>query len=87
MGMPGRKSAIDEAIRDRVIGKAWGIIDEFFDDPKADKKEKREIATKLATKNIPQDLTTGGKALNIQFDGVFKATHKATEDNTEPEKV
>jgi len=51
--MPGRKSAIDEAIRDRAIGKAWDIIDKFLSDPKANPKEKREIAVKLAVKNIP----------------------------------
>lgn len=55
-GKSGRRSNANEALRLRVLDKAWVILDKAFDDPDVPAHEKRELAAKLAVKSIPTEL-------------------------------
>lgn len=68
-GRSGRASNANEALRLRVLDKAWLILEKSLDDPTLDGREKREIAKCLASKNIPQVLDANVNA---------NVTHSAT---------
>jgi|TARA_Y100000310_G_scaffold335706_1_gene418426 hypothetical protein len=73
MGLqPGRKTAVEEAVRDKAVNVAWGLVLEYLADGRVPRNKRVEIATKLAVKNIPQDVTTGGQSFNISFDERLK---------------
>lgn len=59
-GRSGRKTGFtmsDEALRMRVIRKSWQILEDDLNDPEVSKAVKRDIALKIAPKNIPTELT------------------------------
>lgn len=51
----GRRSNANEALRLRVLDKAWVILEAALDDPHLNMKEKLEIAKSLAVKSIPTE--------------------------------
>ena len=55
-GKSGRRSNFDEEQKLRVLRKAWNIIEKQLDDPNLDDAVKRDIASKLVVRNIPQEL-------------------------------
>lgn len=57
----GRPSMVDEALRSRVIGKSWSIIEDFYNDENESDADKRKIATYLAGKSVPQNINLGGQ--------------------------
>ena len=50
---------------------------------KSDRKWAVEQLNKAYTKMIPQDVTSGGQPLNINFDGLFKAPRETKGDSKE----
>jgi len=57
----GRPSAVDEALRARVIEKSWSIVEEFYNDANESKSDKRKVAVYLAGKSVPQNLNVTGE--------------------------
>lgn len=87
MAKTGRKGFGEEL---ELLRRYTALTEPFFkvltemlnSEEKADKKWAAEQLGKAYVKMIPQDVTSGGQPLNIQFDGLFKTTYKASADNT-----
>lgn len=56
-GRSGRRSLAIEIQRRQIIDKAWKVVDEALDNPLLDDKVKLDTASKLVTKDIPQEIT------------------------------
>lgn len=76
-GRSGRRSRGDDALRLRVLQKAWVILENALDDPDVPAKEKREIASKICVKDMPTEVT-GGLDVNVtEMPMIQKATGEA----------
>lgn len=84
----GRKGFGEEL---RIVERYSALTEDFFivlkemlaSEDKADRKWAVEQLNKAYTKMIPQDITSGGQPLNIQFDESFTVTSKTKGDSTE----
>lgn len=88
----GRKGFGEELkIRERYTA----LTEPFFEvlkemlssEDKTDKKWAVEQLNKAYVKMIPQDITSGGKALNINYDKAFTATSISKGDSGKSKKV
>lgn len=87
MGMPGRKSYLEELqIAQRyadLTEPAFKVLKEMLEsEDKADRKWAVEQLSKAYTKMIPQDITSGGQALKIMFDSSFDETPPKPANNS-----
>jgi hypothetical protein len=60
-GRSGRKSLRDEERRLRTIEKAWAVIERQLSDPKIPHHEKVDIACRVVTRDMPNQLEHSGK--------------------------
>lgn len=58
------KSSVEDNLRLKVLEKSWGVLDKALSDPRVPKKLKIEISLKLASRNVPTELT-GGFTANV----------------------
>ena len=74
-GRSGRRPIAIEMRRRMIIDKAWGILDQGFDDPALSKKIKLDNASKLAVKDMPEKLS-GQVAHIVQMPSIEKGGTK-----------
>jgi len=55
-GKSGRRPASVERRRNKVIDKAWEILERYFENPDISLKDKISVASKIASKNTPQEV-------------------------------
>lgn len=75
MGGPG-SGRLPDTMRDkklRIIGKAWDIIENQFDDPNVPRQQKVEVAEKVITKDMP-----------TQVEGLPRTEHKVIVVQNQP---
>jgi len=71
-----------------LSGKFFAVLKEnLISEDKIDRKWAVEQLGKAFVKMIPQDLTTGGQPLNINYDRPFEITQKAGGDSPRPIEV
>ena len=63
-GRSGRRAADPSELRLKVIDKAWMVLDEYFDSDDITLRQKGEMAAKIASKSIPQEITGDGLVKN-----------------------
>lgn len=92
MGVPGRKSYFEELnIAQRyadLTPKAFKVLSEMLDSKdKVDQKWAVEQLQKGLVKMIPQDITSGGQALQLTFDSAFNQSNAKTTRSTKQGSV
>lgn len=71
-GRSGRKKAPFQEQRQRVIDKAWAVIERLLDDPNTPPTTLADIAKSIVTKNIPQETEYSGNiSLNFSANGTL----------------